>query len=76
VPVEQVAQWLATESAHPRYAGERWRMLLDDQVNAEHAFKAAAARKIVPPAQLRSWLARVVGYHRTRESARHTAKSV
>jgi hypothetical protein len=45
--VARVARWLAGATRHPRYEGERWRMLLD-RGNLDHA-EAEARRKIAVP---------------------------
>lgn len=46
----EAARWLATLSRSPRYSGDRWRRLIDEQGNVEHA--VAAARRNADPDQI------------------------
>jgi hypothetical protein len=40
---EDMARALAYASRRPRYAGDRWRLILDDEANVTHAWSHAAA---------------------------------
>lgn len=45
---EQTAKWLAEASAHPRFSGERWRMLLESDGNVTFAHAQARQRVSLP----------------------------
>lgn len=69
--VEDMALVLAEASGSPRYAGDGWRMLLEEDTNCQHALTCALrnAARTVPDAHLAAIRGRLGEWHRAKAGA-------